>query len=154
MKCTTEMHTGWRRPINTSEISSNNSEKLSLLTDKHLWTFLLHSSCSSSPPKKRLGVGQCSPAMLLSPNSFDSLEPVPEAKDLVVTFLSQPRSVWLIRLAKWNQNTIRYWTMQTRRIVTTLSHLRALHNALRETFLKVTNNEMLTAKRHRSQLYN
>ena len=27
--------------FNTSEISSNNSEKLSLLADKHLWTFLL-----------------------------------------------------------------------------------------------------------------
>ena len=42
--------------------------------------------------------------------------------------------------------------MQTLRIVITLSHLRALHDALRETFLKVTNNEILTAKRHRSQL--
>ena len=34
--------------FNISEISSNNSEKLSLLPDKHLWTFLLHSSYSSS----------------------------------------------------------------------------------------------------------
>ena len=34
---------------------------------------------------------------------------------------------------------MRYWTMQTLRIVITLSHLRALHDALRETFLKVTN---------------
>ena len=34
--------------FNISEISSNNSEKLSLLADKHLFTFLLHSSCSSS----------------------------------------------------------------------------------------------------------
>ena len=42
--------------------------------------------------------------------------------------------------------------MQTLRIVITLSHLRALHDSLRETFLKVTNNEILTAKRHRSQL--
>ena len=42
--------------------------------------------------------------------------------------------------------------MQTLRIVITLSHLRALHDALRETFLKVTNNEIFTAKRHRSQL--
>ena len=32
-----------------------------------------------------LGPGQSSPAILLSPNSFDSWEPVPEAKDLVVT---------------------------------------------------------------------
>ena len=31
--------------------------------------------------------------------------------------------------------------MQTLLIVLTLSHLRALHDALRETFLKVTNNE-------------
>ena len=34
--------------FNIGEISSNNSEKLSLLPDKHLWTFLLHSSYSSS----------------------------------------------------------------------------------------------------------
>ena len=45
------------------------------------------------------------------------------------TFLSQSGSGWLIRLAKWNENII----------VITLSHLRALHDALRETFLKVTN---------------
>ena len=31
--------------------------------------------------------------------------------------------------------------MQTLRIVITLTHLRVLHDALRETFLKVTNNE-------------
>ena len=42
--------------------------------------------------------------------------------------------------------------MQTLRIVITLSHLRALYDAPRETFLKVTNNEILTAKRHRRQL--
>ena len=42
--------------------------------------------------------------------------------------------------------------MQTLRIEITLSHLRALHDALHETFLKVTKNEMLTAKRHRSEL--
>ena len=32
--------------------------------------------------------------------------------------------------------------MQTLRIELTLSHLGALHDALRETFLKVTNNEI------------
>ena len=32
--------------------------------------------------------------------------------------------------------------MQTLRIVLTLFYLRALHDALRETFLKVTNNDM------------
>ena len=37
--------------------------------------------------------------------------------------------------------------MQTLRIVITLSYLIALHDALRETFLKVANNEMWTAKR-------
>ena len=78
--------------FNISEISSNNSEKLSLLANKHLWTFLLHSSYSSSGcrfarsagttlalfshQKKlshlSLGPGQSSPAILLSPNSFDS----------------------------------------------------------------------------------
>ena len=41
--------------FNTSDISSNNSEKLSPLPDKH-----------------SLGPGQSSPAILLSPNSFDS----------------------------------------------------------------------------------
>ena len=34
---------------------------------------------------------------------------------------------------------MRYWTTQTLRIVITLSHLRALHDAIRDTFLKVTN---------------
>ena len=34
--------------FNISEISSKNSEKLSLLANKHLWTFLLHSSYASS----------------------------------------------------------------------------------------------------------
>ena len=42
--------------------------------------------------------------------------------------------------------------MQTLRIVITLSHLRALHDALRETFLKVTNVYNKTTKRHRNQL--
>ena len=79
--------------FNISEISSNNSEKLSLLPDKHLWTFLLHSSYSSSRmyshtvggspyslalfsfhtrKKLSLGLGQSSLAILLSANSFDS----------------------------------------------------------------------------------
>ena len=40
--------------------------------------------------------------------------------------------------------------MQTLRIVLTLSYLRAKHDALRETFLKVTDNEMYTAKRPRT----
>ena len=35
--------------------------------------------------KTCLGPGQSPPAILLSPNSFDSLEPVHEVKDLVVT---------------------------------------------------------------------
>ena len=43
--------------------------------------------------------------------------------------LSQAGLGWFICLAKWNENTIRY-TMQTLRIVLTLSHFRALHNAL------------------------
>ena len=40
--------------------------------------------------------------------------------------------------------------MQTLQIVLTFSHLIALHDGLRETFLKVTNNEMWTVKRHRT----
>ena len=39
------------------------------------------------------------------------------------------------------------------RIAFTLSLLRALHDALRETFFEVTNNEMYTAKRYRNQLW-
>ena len=42
--------------------------------------------------------------------------------------------------------------MQTLQIVLTLSYLKTLHDALRETFLKVTNNEMWPTKRHRNQL--
>ena len=38
--------------------------------------------------------------------------------------------------------------MQTLQMVLSLSHLIALHDALRENFRKVTNNEMWTAKRH------
>ena len=37
-----------------------------------------------SHQKKSLGLGQSSPAMSLSPKSFYSQEPVPEAKNLVV----------------------------------------------------------------------
>ena len=43
---------------------------------------------------------------------------------------------------KLSENTIRYWTMQTLPIVLTLSYLKTLHDALREIFLKVTDNEM------------
>ena len=43
--------------FNKTEISSNNSEKLSLLANKHLWTFLLHSSYASSQMNSRaLGI--------------------------------------------------------------------------------------------------
>ena len=34
--------------FNISQISSNNSEKLNLMANKHLWTFLSHSSYASS----------------------------------------------------------------------------------------------------------
>ena len=48
-----------------------------------------HGRQTSSPfshqKKTSLGPGQSPPAILLSPNSFDSLEPVHEVKDLVVT---------------------------------------------------------------------
>ena len=85
--------------FNTSEISSNNLEKLSLLADKHLWTFLLfkfpdlqsHGRQISidlvftREKKLGLGLGQSSPAMLPTPNSFNSEEPVPEAKEVVAT---------------------------------------------------------------------
>ena len=98
--------------------------------------------------------------MLLSPNSCDSQEPVPEAKDLVVTlekwtipYLSVSARISVIdpfNQIKREYNTILDDADSANRI--TLSHLRALHDALRQTFLKVTNNEMLTAKRRRSKL--
>ena len=85
--------------FNISEISLNtDSEKLSLLPNKHLWTFLSHSSYASSLCRvtrdRSLGPGQPSPASLLSPHSFDSLKPVPEVKDFVVT-LEKPKILYL-----------------------------------------------------------
>ena len=84
-----------------------------------------------------LGPGQHSPASLLSPNSFDSLKPVPKAKDFLVT-LEKPTILYLsvsarIRvmdpLAKRNKNIIGCWTMQTLPIAISFFHLRASHDA-------------------------
>ena len=65
-----------------SEISSNNSKKLRPLADKHLWTFLLHSrliqvhGCRLTRSADHLKLvftpSQSSPAILVSPDSFDS----------------------------------------------------------------------------------
>ena len=55
--------------FNISEISSNNSEKLSLLPEKHLWTFLLHSSYSSSRMYSRTVGGSPQPCFLTRPGS-------------------------------------------------------------------------------------
>ena len=98
--------------------------------------------------------------MFLSPNSFDSQEPVSEPKNLVVTLEKRTISYLSVSvrirvIVPFNQMKREYNEILddvTLRIVLTLSHLRALHDALRENFLKVTNNEMLTAKRHRNQL--
>ena len=98
--------------------------------------------------------------MFLSPNSFDSQEPVSEPKNLVVTLEKRTISYLSVSvrirvIVPFNQMKREYNEILddvTLRIVLTLSHLRALHDALRETFLKVTNNEMLTAKRHRNHL--
>ena len=98
--------------------------------------------------------------MFLSPNSFDSQEPVSEPKHLVVTLEKRTISYLSVSvrirvIVPFNQMKREYNEILddvTLRIVLTLSHLRALHDALRETFLKVTNNEMLTAKRHRNHL--
>jgi len=67
-----------------------------------------------------------------------------KANNILPFCLSLAGSGWLIRLARWNvnENTMRYRTMQTLRIELTSSNLGALHDALRETFLKVTKNEM------------
>ena len=43
--------------------------------------------------------------------------------------------------------------MQTPQIVLTFTHLRALHDVLQETFLKVTNNEMWTALPQRTSFF-
>ena len=87
--------------FNTSEISSNNSEKLSLLTDRHLLTFILHSFYSSSlmyghtvgrPAETlfshrkvlawiKVHLQMCCRLIHLTPES----RLVPEAKDLAVT---------------------------------------------------------------------
>ena len=98
--------------------------------------------------------------MFLSPNSFDSQEPVSEPKHLVVTLEKRTISYLSVSvrirvIVPFNQMKREYNEILddvTLRIVLTLSHLSALHDALRETFLKVTNNEMLTAKRHRNHL--
>ena len=70
--------------LTQAKLSSNNSDKLSLLADKHLVTFLFkfpdvrsHGWQTSidpvfTPEKKSLGPGQSSPTILPSPNSFDS----------------------------------------------------------------------------------
>ena len=89
-----------------SKISSNNSEKLSLLANKHLWTFLSHASYASSRRMQSHALGgdhirpdftsekYHSPTCLLSSNSFDFEERVPEAKDFVVT-LEKPAISYL-----------------------------------------------------------
>ena len=56
-----------------------------------------------------------------------------KANNILPFCLSHAGSGWLIRLARWNENTIRYRTMQTLRIQLTFCSLGALHDALRET---------------------
>ena len=153
--------------FNRSKISSNNSQKLMLSSDKHLYTFILHMSYSSSRMLSHTSADQhrlcfhtrkkswpgskftCIFALVqeiwLLETCFrgQRLSGHPRKANNIVPFcLTRSGSGWLIRLVKWNENTIRYWTMQTLRIVLTLSHLRALHAALWESFLKVTNNEI------------
>ena len=70
--------------------------------------------------------GQSSPAILLSPNRFDSQKPVLEAKDLVVTLKKQTISYLCVSarirvIDPFNQNTTWHWTMQTLRIVLRLN---------------------------------
>ena len=99
--------------FNICEISSNNS---ALLPDKHLWTFLLHSSYSSSrmqshtvgdhlslvfTPEKNLLAGVrvhrqfCSHLIHLTPKSLfprPKTQWSPQKSEQYRTFLSQPRS--------------------------------------------------------------
>ena len=166
-------------------------KKLSLLPDKHLWTRLIQVPDVESHGRritlalfshqKSLGPGQSSPAFLLSPNSFDSWEPISEAKDLVVTlekrtksylsvsarirvidqlsqmkreynttlddadsanrnnfvppqsFTSLRKHPFLLALRRWGSPAAKSEEKRT------FSQARALQDALRETFLNVTN---------------
>ena len=68
-----------------------------------------------TPEKKNLD--RVNVHLQVSPNSFDSQEPVPEARDLVVS-LEKPTIEYLsVRVmdpfSQMKQNVIRYWTMQT-----------------------------------------
>ena len=63
-----------------------------------------------------LGPGQSSLAILLSPNSFDSQEPVPEAKDLVV---------------KLEKRTISYLAVSARvRVIDPFSQMKREYNTI------------------------
>ena len=152
--------------FNRSKISSNNSQKLMLSSDKHLYTFILHVLFKF--PDVRSHGRQTSIDLVFTPEKkswpaskftciFALVQEIwpletcfrgkrlsghPRKVNNIVPFcLTRPGSGRSC-LVKWNENTIRYWTMQTLRIVLTSSHLRALHVALWESFLKVTNNEI------------
>ena len=75
-----------------------------------------------------------------------------KANNILTFCLSHAGSGWLIRLARSNENTIRYRTMQTLRIQLTFCSLGALHDALRETLKlykhwSVPKNSIYTAKK-------
>ena len=123
--------------------SSFNTEKLSLLADKHLWTYIRivqvrrcksHGQQTTIDPvftrvftRVKVHLQFCSRLIDFTPKSM---------------FPGGQRLNRSPSKSQLKRDTWRCWTMQTLGIVLTLSHLRALHNALRENFLKVTNDEI------------
>ena len=102
--------------FNISEISSNNSEKLSLLPDKHLWTFsytrlIEVPGCKDTRSADHLSLVVfmkvhlqfCSHLIHLTPKSLfprPKTQWSPQKSEQYRTFLSKPGSGRLIRLAK------------------------------------------------------
>ena len=84
----------------------------------------------------------CSRPIDLTPRTLfrgQRLSGHPRKASIIVPFCFSPV---IDPFSQMKREYVLYWTIQTLRIVSTLSHLRALHNALQETSLKVTKNEI------------
>ena len=87
-----------------------------------------------TPEKKTgsLGPGQSSPAIFLSPSSFDSWEPVPEAKDLVVTL---------------EKRTISYLSVSARiRVIDPFSQMKREYNTILDDTDSANSNNFVPSK--------
>ena len=103
--------------------------------------------------KKSLGPGQSSVVPLEACSRDQRLSGhLRKANNIVPFCLTRIRVIDPFTQMKQEFNTI-LDDADLLRIVFTLSLLRTLHDALWETFFKVTNNEMQTAKRYRNQLW-